>query len=355
MLKEKEVIANESLMVSEPEKVVEDITNLYFNPSNILSHGLKINFIVALRNYGKTYGTKLFAIKRHLNHGEEFIYIKRHNGDLKNLDSFFNEFREVYPEHTFTVKGKYFYCDGVKCGQAIPLSMWQKMKSAVFNNTTVIIFDEFIKEKDLSYYLPNEVESFMNLLQTIVRGRENFWVFMLGNAVTMANPYFMYFKLFPKKGQEIYKRGEFLVNIPNAFDFKETQTTTAMGRIMKGTHYEQYALFNEWKEDNEAFIEKRTPQSKYVATFEIQGKCLGLWFDKHKNLLYLSSKHNPIHQHYIVTDKHAYEEGKTLVSQFKQNYHTLKLGMGFLKGQLRFDDIFVRERGYDLLKELKVQ
>ena len=58
--------------------------------------------------------------------------------------------------------------------------------------------------------------------------------------------FFMYFKLFPKKGQEIYRKGEFLVNIPKAHIFQEYRKNTAMGRIMAGTQYEQFSLYNEW-------------------------------------------------------------------------------------------------------------
>lgn len=333
------------------------LENLYLNINRLLSYACKIIIVVALRGYGKTYGAKKFAIQRHLKHGEEFIYIKRHKDDLSadNLSTFFETLQEEFPDHEFIVKGKTFWCDGNLFGRAIPLSTWQKMKSTEFPNVTVIIFDEFIKEKDLSHYLPNEVESFLNLLDTIVRNRENFWVFMLGNAVTMANPYFMYFKLFPKKGQEIYRKGEFIVNLPKAEHFQDFRKQTAMGRIMAGTNYERFSLYSEWKDENEAFIEKRTPQSKYVATFNTQDRVLGLWFDKHQNLLYLSKKHNMVHKNYIVTKKENYKEGRTLVTNFKQEYYSQKLGSAFLKGQLRFDDIFVREIGYELLKELKVQ
>ena len=336
---------------------MEKTKNLFLNVNRLLTYACKIIIVVALRGYGKTYGAKKFAINRHIKHGEEFIYIKRHKEDLSadNLSPFFSSLQEEFPNHTFLVKGKMFYCDGNIIGRAIPLSSWQKMKSTEFPNVTTIIFDEFIKEKDLSHYLPNEVESFLNLLDTIVRNRENFWVFMLGNAVTMANPYFMYFKLFPQKDQEIYRKGEFLVNIPKAETFMDYRKTTAMGRIMAGTNYEQYSLYNEWKDENEAFIEKRTTQSKYVATFNTQDRVLGLWYDKHQNLLYLSKKHNKQHKNYIVTKKDVYQEGRTLVTNFKQDYYSMKLGNAFLKGQLRFDDIFVREIGYDLLKELKVQ
>lgn len=334
---------------------METSVSHFLDVNKIVSHCKAVMLIVALRGYGKTYGTKEFAVKRHLKHGEEFIYIKRHKDDLAELDTFFDSLSLKYPEHEFSVKGKRFYCDGNLCGRAIPLSRWQKIKSSEFPNVSVIIFDEFIKEKDLSYYLPNEVEAFLNVIDTIGRNKDNFWVFMLGNAVTMANPYFLYFGLFPKRDQEIYKKGEFLVNIPKAEIFKEERKNTLVGRIIKGTNYEKFSLYNEWKDDNEVFIEKRTPNSKYIATFECEGKLLGLWFDKNASLLYLSDKCNPKFPTHIVTSKEDYDEGKTLVSGFKNNYHTLKLGKAFLKGQLRFDDIYTRELGYELLKQLKVQ
>lgn len=138
--------------------------NIYLDVNKLLTYGLHINIIVALRGYGKTYGTKKFAINRHIKHGEEFIYIKRHRQDLsaENLASFFNSVSKEFPGHQFSIKGKTFYCDGNIIGRAIPLSQWQKLKSTEFPNVTSIIFDEFIKEKDLSHYLPNEVESFLN-------------------------------------------------------------------------------------------------------------------------------------------------------------------------------------------------
>ena len=338
--------------VDEKTYVNEDV---FFNPNKILSHDKALNMILASRGYGKTYGAKTFAVNRHLKHGEQFLYIKRHKSDLENMENFFNDIREQFPDEEFNVKGRRFYINGNLVGRAIPLSTWQKQKSQVFSDTTVIIFDEFIKEKDLSYYLPNEVESFMNLLDTIVRNRSNWWVFMLGNAVTLANPYFQYFKLFPKGDQEIYKKGEILVNIPKAYRFKEYRKETKIGKLMQNTDYAKFSIDNEFKEDNEIFIERRTKESKYVCTFNINGVSLGLWHDKQKNLIYLSDKVNEHYRNYIVTDKNNYQDGRQLVTSFKDNYFTLKLGQGFKKAQLRFDNLMVRSHGYDLLNKLKVQ
>ena len=178
---------------------------------------------------------------------------------------------------------------------------------------------------------------------------------MLANAITLANPYFQYFKLFPKRDQEIYKKGEVLVNIPKAYRFKEFRRETKIGRIMRGTDYETFSIDNEFKEDNEVFIEKRTPESKYVCTFRIHGQVFGLWHDNKKSLLYLSSRVNESHKHYIVVDKNDFQDGRTLVTNYKDNYYTFKFGQAFKKTQLRFDSLNVRSYGYDLLNVLKVQ
>ena len=334
--------------------------SLFFDPNKILSHNKHINMIVANRGYGKTYGTKKFAINRHLKHGTQFIYIKRHKDDLKNLDNFFDTMRQEFPDNKFEVKGKKFLIDGNPAGEAIPLSQWQKMKSNEYPDVEVIIFDEFIKEKDLSYYLPNEVESFLNLLDTIVRNRDNWWVFMLANAVTMANPYFMYFKLFPKKNQEIYKHGEILVNIPDNKKFAQFRKNTALGKIISGTDYGRFSLENEFKEDGEIFIQKRTPQSKYQCTFSVGTdvgiKHLGLWYDANLNLLFLSPRVNINHKNHIATRPEQMLHANSKVSlSYKDQYYSLKLGKAFLNGELRFDDIYTRSAGYDLLKKLKVQ
>ena len=74
------------------------------------------------------------------------------------------------------------------------LSTAQQLKSSNFPDVYYIIFDEFIIESGQGHYLKNEVFSFLGLIETIARTRE-VKVFMLGNAVTEINPYFLFFDL----------------------------------------------------------------------------------------------------------------------------------------------------------------
>lgn len=59
------------------------------------------------------------------------------------------------------------------------LSTAQDLKSTNFSNVTNLIFDEFIiEEGQKKFYLNNEVEVFLNLVETIARLRD-IKIFML--------------------------------------------------------------------------------------------------------------------------------------------------------------------------------
>ena len=147
--------------------------------------------------FGKTYTTSKFCVKDFLKRGNEFAYIRRYKSELKDsVPQFFealkanNEF-----ENNLRANGKKFYCDDKICGHAMTLSTSQDLKSSNFNKVKNIIFDEFIIEPgQKKTYLRDEVTVFLNLLETIGRMRD-IRVFMLGNAVSVTNPYFLYFDL----------------------------------------------------------------------------------------------------------------------------------------------------------------
>ena len=70
---------------------------------------------------------------------------------------------------------------------ALSISEVEHMKSSSYENVTTVIFDEFLTRR---VYLVNEFVSFMNVLSTIIRKRENVTIFMLGNTVNRYCPYF---------------------------------------------------------------------------------------------------------------------------------------------------------------------
>ena len=65
-------------------------------------------------------------------------------------------------------------------GNAFPLSVAQDFKSSNFPNIKNIIFDEVnIEEGQKKTYLKNEVDIFLNLIETIARMRDNIRIFLI--------------------------------------------------------------------------------------------------------------------------------------------------------------------------------
>ena len=67
-------------------------------------------------------------------------------------------------------------------GYNMCLSTAQDIKGANFDKVKYIIFDEFIIDEGMKkYYLTNEVEVFLNIIESIARMRD-VKIFLLGNA-----------------------------------------------------------------------------------------------------------------------------------------------------------------------------
>ena len=67
------------------------------------------------------------------------------------------------------------------------ISEMEHDKSTSYPDITTVVFDEFISR---SYYLPDEFVLFVNVLSTIIRGRYDVTIYMLGNTVNKYCPYF---------------------------------------------------------------------------------------------------------------------------------------------------------------------
>lgn len=180
----------------------------------------------------------------------------------------------------YIISGKTFYCDDQICGYAVRLSTAQDLKGTNYPKVKNVIFDEFIiEEGQKKYYLKNEVFTFLNLLETVGRLRD-LRVFLLANSVTITNPYFLYFNLKCNKNKEIslFKDGLILVQYMKNEEYRKVKKQSNFGKLVAGTSYEDYAINNKFILDNNNFIEKRSPTSKFSFSFIYQGnvfRCLG--------------------------------------------------------------------------------
>ena len=134
--------------------------------------------------FGKTYGATKLVVNKYLKKDEEFAYIRRYKPELaKALPKFFDSVNanNEFPEHYLCAKSNRFFCDSECFGYAMTLATAQDLKGTSFSKVTTIIFDEFIiEEGQKKYYLKNEVETFLGLIETLARMRD-IRIFMLAN------------------------------------------------------------------------------------------------------------------------------------------------------------------------------
>ncbi len=204
----------------------------FYSLDNILSKDCEYNIIFGERSNGKTYAALKYGLEQFAKTGKQFAYIRRWREDLrgKRAETLFSGHVQnglisdltggKYNEILY-YSGKYFfsywdsekkkrYPDTTPCCFAFALSEQEHEKSTSYPNVDTIIFDEFLTRR---YYLPDEFVTFMNLLSTIIRNRDNVKIFMLGNTVNKYCPYFaeMGLKQIPVQVQgtiDVYRYGE---------------------------------------------------------------------------------------------------------------------------------------------------
>ena len=328
----------------------------YYKPNNALGFNCLLSFIVGARGIGKTYGYKKFVINRFIKAGEQFVYLRRYKSELKKLGQFFRAVSKEFPEYEFEVKGKEFYCNGTLMGWAIPLSTWSVEKSNEYPNVRTILFDEFLLEKSKLSYLPNEAESLLNMSETIFRERTNTRVVLLSNSTTVVNPYFLYWGLMPDvtKRFNFYADRGILIELCDSVDFGEIKKKTPFGRLIAGTDYEEMSINNEFINDTDTFIEKRTKVSHFLCAIAYGGKTFGYWVDNETGCIYASYDWQPNTNKMFAMTTDDHKENRMLMKNWKNNYYLSAVAKGFKEGYLRFDNIVVKNLHYELFNKMKV-
>ena len=167
------------------------------------------NVIIGKRSNGKTYACLEKIIKEFISTGKQGAYLRRYREDFRGkrgdqlfaahvangvISSLTNGewtsvkyyagrwyFSKFDPLLNKEVRDSDPFCFGFS------LSEMEHDKSTSYPDITTIVYDEFITR---SYYLPDEFVLFMNVLSTIIRGRYDVTIYMLGNTVNKFCPYF---------------------------------------------------------------------------------------------------------------------------------------------------------------------
>lgn len=326
---------------------------MFYDLSKILTYNAFLNFLIGERGVGKTYSTSKFVTKQFINKGHEFAYVRRYKTDLKkSVPKFFEALvkNEEFPDHDLSVKGDKFFIDDKVAGYSMTLSTAQDLKSSNFSNVKYIIFDEFIIEEGQKRYLKNEVENFLGLVETIARMRD-VKIFMLANAVTIANPYFIYFDINLPYNTDIktYKDGLILVQYMKNEAYREAKKNSNFGKLVEGTEFASYAIDNQMRLDNKDFIEHKSGTSRFSFAIKYKDQIYGIWFDYNLGKIFVSNDYNPDGQILACTlDDHT---PNTMMLNSMKSYTAWKTFMQNYKlGNVFYESIKIKMCIRDLIK-----
>lgn len=318
--------------------------NIYYDYAPVLSYGKAMFiFIIGERGVGKTYGAKKWCINKFIKRQEQFIYLRRYKTELKesagDTDKFFKALYKEFPDHKFKISGSKILCDDKTIGYTMALSTANILKSTSFDDVTTIIFDEFIIDKGCYHYLQNEVEQLLELVETVARLRD-IRVIFLGNAVSITNPYFIYFNLSLPYGKTIktFKDGLILVNYIKNEKYRKVKHESNFGKLISGTNYSKYAIDNEFLRDSKAFIGKKTATSTPFFTLVYKNNTFGFWIDNKTSHMYVSNDYDPTNPTKFTVNTDDHNEQTLLLTlrssaYFKAVISHFRMGILFFENQ----------------------
>lgn len=154
------------------------------------------------KSNGKTYAINAYCLERYLKTGEQSVYIRRTDEDLKSSmhktmfsNIFENMIKKKHPEYSgiTNYRRMWFLVDKNGKKEKTPF-MYEFSLNAVDHtngsslpNVKTIFFDEFASR---TAYLQDEYRKFQIVISNIIRERGDVTIFMAGNTVNKFCPYF---------------------------------------------------------------------------------------------------------------------------------------------------------------------
>lgn len=333
---------------------------IWYDKSQLLSHNTILNFLIGQRGGGKTYGFKTWCINDFLKNGNQFLWIRRYNTELKGhgkdmgvIKTWFNDIEHLYPELEVVIKGASITINGEVAGYFGALSSSEQWKSIPFNKVNKVVYDEFLIRTGVGkQYIKNEASVFLELMETVGRDRENIRYFLIGNALSFANPYFSYFKVKPfKSGFYVDRNRGITVQLYSNSKFTEHRQNTRLGKLISGTDFGNYAIENEFLLDNENFIAERPTSSRHYYNLRIGDFMYGAWIDFVNPGMYISKIYDRDRLTYAFNN-YDYQPGDYIVNKKNYDHYMKGLKKYYESSMLFYEDQMIKNDMISILSKI---
>lgn len=319
----------------------------YYDPSRILSYNTPWVFVTGARGRGKTYAFKKRVIRKAIEHGDEFIYLRRFKGEAATFKTFFDDIRWEFPGADLAVKGKTAYLGGAKrgtpIGQAVYLSAAQMLKSVSLKKVKHIVFDEFILEKGATHYLPDEASIFEGLYSTVDRWDDRVQVYFLANAFSLTNPYYVKYGIVPSSEFTVEPGADrfWAVHTDRSEEFAQQVSKTRFGAFLRRQDDEnsRYMIDSTFRDGGVEMVEAKPPSAMYSLSIVGGSRPLSLWLGRESTVWYVTEGLTRTPTLFTLTPSKVNEDTKLLTPRdsFLKNIRAC-----YEKGRVRFDRLTTR-------------
>lgn len=235
-------------------------------------------------------------------------------------------------------------------GYGVDLNTGGKDKSVSYNGVTSICFDEFQSKK----YLKNEIKLFLDLYETISR-MNDVPVYFLSNSMNISNVYYDYFGItqpYGKKRWKLSEDGLIYIEHTLSIEYREKKKATRFGQLIEGTKFEKYAVENEYVEDTNDFIKKKTGDVKSVCNLVYLDNTYGLWFDRRNGILYMDNTVDKSRVTYALT-REDHSQNTYFTNRGKKIAWLNLMIQGYEQGFLYFENQRVKRVGLEILNIIR--
>lgn len=319
----------------------------YYDASRILSYNTPWAFVTGARGRGKTYAFKKRVIKKAIEHGDEFIYLRRFKGEAATFKTFFDDIRWEFPGVELTVKGKIASIGSGKgaqpIGQVVYLSAAQMLKSVSLKRVRHIIFDEFILEKGATHYLPDEASIFEGLYSTVDRWDDRVQVYFLANAFSLTNPYYVKYGIVPTAEFTVEPGADrfWAVHTDRSEEFAQQVSKTRFGAFLRRQDDEnsRYMIDSTFRDGGVEMVEAKPPSAMYSLSIVGGSRPLSLWLGRGSTVWYVTEglPRSPIR--FTLVPSNVDEETRLLTTR---DSYLKNIRACYEKGRVRFDKLTTR-------------
>lgn len=328
---------------------------MWFTPNEIITKQRLFNFVIGPRGNGKTTGMKLYALDKHLKDPTfQVAWVRRYDTERKAVKQKFFDGLDAfgYAAHSFKLKGNTGYVDGMEFVRFFALSKDARIKGANEPNIKLIVFDEFLLNTKSAHYLPDEVNEFLALYDSIARpsdpARKPVPAFLIANSMSIANPYFNFFGIAFKNGK--YQNKQIYAEIIHDQEFERQAHSTEFAKMIEGSAYAEHAFDNEFLLDNENFIRPDFQKDQLLYTFIYQTKQYGCWINWKEGTLFISTKTDPFMKSCYYFTREDRTPNYLSCKMFRDTYHGRITKTCYNSGALFFENQAIKSMWYNIAR-----